>query len=648
MTVLHQVAYTWREKHSGWAFGPRAATLPDRAVLRWTERLGDWLRTDPNGSTGYNHFYGVFRNEAVFVRRIQRHKVRSAKAWLLIGPPTTLTPRLALELREWSWLEGGDGRLLPLGPDVTAAHRRDLQAEARHPEVLERLVALMSRFLSGAGGSIVLPPTELAYPLLWGFQEIVGGFAVDEPSVDRRQLAFETFDDRTRPPFHPGLFVRFRKGAPDLGTDHAHDDIARLLVADFARKIDGAIPMPGVSHPGGGATEPTVPDAAARPASPEAPVPEPAAATRPPGRPAARTTSGAPMPPPTPSRSADAPARGREVICPICLSTLAWNDLPLYRYNPDIGDYTGLDLPADASAPQRAVALRTAFVRCTDPREQGSSHYLPFAYGMHGPPAVFGFVGATRSGKTHLLTAMIGQLEKRGLGLGVRHAALDKARHQAFLNEQVSPFFNRSEVIEQTRAGTVGLVDSFLVSEEGREARPVALFDVAGGDLLEIESARRFLDVADGLIFVVNAAEIGHDELGDRTFGTVLELLQGSGRLPEVSAAVVLNKADLVRFDEPIVRWFRSPDQVLDAEASLRESADVYAYLHSRGADAWTRPYRECRKATLHVVSAAGSDAVVDKTFVRGVTSRRVLNPLLALMAMTGLLTSPEAQKIGV
>lgn len=348
--------------------------------------------------------------------------------------------------------------------------------------------------------------------------------------------------------------------------------------------------------------------------------------------------------PPPPAPSAD----GEPVTCPFCLAPLNWSGLDLFRYDPIDGTYKELDIPQEASDAQRSVLLRTAHVRCPGSGAEGSSHYLPLGYGQYGPPAVYGLVGATRSGKTHLITAMIGQLEKYGLGNGLTHRPVAPAMHKAILDEQVGPFLNRSQVLEQTRLGAIGLVDAFLVQEGGRPGRTIALFDVAGGDLLEIEAARRFLDVADGLIFVVNAAELGRDGLGDRTFGTVLDLLQASGRLSRISAAIVLNKADLLRFDDPVAVWLRHEDRALDSEASLRESADVYAYLHARGAQAWTRPYRECRRATLHVASAAGSNAVADQTFVRGVRPRRVLNPLLSLMAMTGVLASPEAEKIGI
>ncbi|MFI6497920.1 hypothetical protein [Nonomuraea typhae] len=363
-----------------------------------------------------------------------------------------------------------------------------------------------------------------------------------------------------------------------------------------------------------------------------------------------RKATGGPMPPSDPPQPAPHPAGGKLVPCPICASTLNWEEQDLYRYDRVKGNYVPLTIPPTASPTQQAVVRRTAFVRCTDQdsADPGAAHYLPLAYGQHGTPSVYGFVGATNSGKTHLLIAMIAQMEKHGLGFGLSHQAINLVGHQSLIDEQVSPFLNDSRVVEHTRPGTIGLVDIFVVREGAGQARPVALFDVAGGDLLEIESARRFLDVADGLIFVVNAAELGRDELGDRTFGTVLELLQASGRLPELSTAIVLSKADLLRFDDPIALWLRQEDRVLDAESSLRESTDVYAYLQARHALAWSRPYRECRKATFHVASATGSDLVVDKTFVRGVRPRRVLNPLISLMAMTGVLTSPEARKIGI
>ncbi|GGS64150.1 hypothetical protein ACFFV7_01545 [Nonomuraea spiralis] len=597
MSILHQVTYGWQRLATGPAFGPTASTLAPDELGRLHRRVEHWLRTDPGGSCEVSHFYGVFGRHAVLVRREQPHGEHSALARLLVSAPALLTPRLALEVRDWQWLGVQGERLLPLTRRGIEPYRVGLAAESRSPEALAQLVPLLSHVLAGEEDLIELPPSECAYPLLWGLDAIVGGLVSDEPVRTNRPPAFETFDDRARPPGHPGLFIRFSERAGTLAAHPVYDSVAGRLVADYARRANGA-PMP----------------------------------SSPPARPAA-----------------PAPA-GPLVPCPICAATLTWDERELYRYDRGEGAYVTLTIPDSASPAQRAVSRRTAFVRCAGPEEAGpgAAHYLPLAYGQHGTPSVYGFVGATNSGKTHLLISMIAQLEKHGLGPGLSHQAISLAGHQSLVDEQVSPFLNDSRVVEHTRPGAVGLVDIFMVREAGGGGRPVALFDVAGGDLLEIESARRFLDVADGLIFVVNAAELGRDELGDRTFATVLELLQASGRLAELSTAIVLGKADLLRFEDPIASWLRQPDRVLDPDSSLRESADVYAYLQARHADAWTRPYRECRRATFHVASAAGSDTVADKTFVRGVRPCRVLNPLIALMAMTGVLTSPEARRIGI
>ena len=81
----------------------------------------------------------------------------------------------------------------------------------------------------------------------------------------------------------------------------------------------------------------------------------------------------------------------------------------------------------------------------------------------------------------------------------------------------------------------------------------------------------------------------------------------------------------------------------------LRESADVYAYLDARNALAMAEPYEVCDKATLHVASpTGGADTGEGGVYPRGVTPRRVLRPLVAMLAMTGVLTGPEAERVGV
>lgn len=349
------------------------------------------------------------------------------------------------------------------------------------------------------------------------------------------------------------------------------------------------------------------------------------------------------------------PSPAWQVTCPICLSRLDWSDLPHYTWDETLERYVELKIPDDASPEQQARMLRNASVRCPNPGEQMETHFLPAAYGRYGPPAVFGFVGASRSGKTHLLTAIVGAIEQGELmNYGIRAHPLDLARHQRFLATNVEPFLQRSVRLSPTGERIVNFVDAFLITGPTGETRPVTLFDVAGEELKSVGDTKRFLEIADALLFVVDPAQFGSSRaahLGDPTFNTVLDLLQSSSRLSRLSAAVVLNKADLIRFDDPIALWLRREIPGLDPEETLRESADVYAYLHRRGAQAWTRPYRECHKATLHVASSTGvpdHDSGDAKTYPRQVSPRRVLGPLVALLAMTGVLSTPETGRVGI
>jgi hypothetical protein len=76
------------------------------------------------------------------------------------------------------------------------------------------------------------------------------------------------------------------------------------------------------------------------------------------------------------------------------------------------------------------------------------------------------------------------------------------------------------------------------------------------------------------------------------------------------------------------------------------ESRAAYAFLYQRGALAWLQPFHECRRCTLHFVSATGAEPR-DGVYPRGVRPRRVLEPLVALLAMTGILAGPESGKVG-
>jgi hypothetical protein len=333
----------------------------------------------------------------------------------------------------------------------------------------------------------------------------------------------------------------------------------------------------------------------------------------------------------------------RRVTCPICLSRIDWHDLTPFRWDGTTGRYVELTIPDDLSPEQERRFMRTISWRCPNPAGDMEIHFLPAAYGQYGPPVVLGLIGATSSGKTHLLTAMVAAIERGELShQGLTHSPVDPGRHRRFLASHVQPLLAKSSVLPKTGERIISFADAFLIGQDGAELRPVALFDVAGEELLEVEDAKRFIEIAAGFIFVVDPDQFGGGELGDLTFNAVLDLLKTSGRLDTVSAAIVLNKCDQIRFDDPVALWMRRVDNGLDTAAVLQESADVYAYLCRRNAEAWARPFQECGRSTLHFVSATGS-AKAERHYPRGVRPQRVLAPLLSLMAMTGVVVAPQA-----
>lgn len=215
------------------------------------------------------------------------------------------------------------------------------------------------------------------------------------------------------------------------------------------------------------------------------------------------------------------------------------------------------------------------------------------------------------------------------------------------MRDRVRPLLDDAAVLAPTPLGVVNFVDAFIIGQPERGERVVALFDVAGGDLESAYESKQFLEIVDGLVFVVDPARLRDNGPGDPAFNTVLELLRTFGRLPQVSAAIVVNKADVLRFEPPLARWLRCDDQQVSAEQCLRESADVFAYLQRRRAQAWTRPYREIPRATLHVASPTGGPDD-GATFPRGVTPCRVTVPLVALLAMNDVIATPQTDGMGI
>lgn len=337
------------------------------------------------------------------------------------------------------------------------------------------------------------------------------------------------------------------------------------------------------------------------------------------------------------------------VRCPICLDVFRWDpvDDSLYGFSDESG-YTPLVIPADASAEKRAGARRLAHLRCPNPSGDRPPHFLPLLYTAYRPPIVIGLVGASLSGKTHLLAAMMGEIENDTLATyDLKADALDPVRHRNFMQQYTRPLMEKSRRLPGTVEGIADFADALLISSAAG-TWPVAFFDVGGEDLSRLKENTRFLNGVTALMFVVDAATVGAEENAtDDTYRSVLSMLHPGGGYLDVPAAVVVNKSDLVRFEAPVDAWIHRPyPGRVDPETILAESRDVYAFLHRAGATALLQPYRYCRCCTLHFASATGAEAR-DGGYPHGVRPMRVLEPLVALLAMKGVLGEALAGQVG-
>jgi hypothetical protein len=285
-------------------------------------------------------------------------------------------------------------------------------------------------------------------------------------------------------------------------------------------------------------------------------------------------------------------------------------------------------------------------------------------YLTNGKPVTVAMVGESASGKTHLLTAMLAAVELNRLDrFGVQIRWLNAEWHGRFVEKRIQPL-QSGRMLPHTasRQLLVDFEDALLVSRAG-VTRPVAFFDLAGEDLLRTDRGTRFLAGVDAFVFVVDPltalrlprldpvrARLDIDGVGfvDRTFGTVLDGIERRSELLQVPAVIVINKADLIRFEPPVDRWLdAAPIERLDPRIVEAESRDAFAFLHRHGATAWLRPYMDCDRSTLHFASATGGQAE-DGLFRPDQQARRVLEPLVSLLAMCGLLGEEYAWTVGV
>ncbi|CAO5192509.1 Double-GTPase 2 domain-containing protein [Frankia sp. AiPs1] len=358
----------------------------------------------------------------------------------------------------------------------------------------------------------------------------------------------------------------------------------------------------------------------------------------------------------------------QKVTCVICLEEFDWNGREAYRRD-DNGPPSHVTLPPRTSA-RWAPEIQGAVLRC--PNEINRvPHYFPVDFVLHERPIVIGFVGASRAGKTCLLAAMSGEIDRQRLGpRGLRTMPVNLTEHNTYRSNVVDPFFEKGIAPPHTRnAALVSYADAVLLTTGAGLTFPLVFFDAAGEQLLGLQKhamALRFLHRVDGLIFVVDPTKIGgedsrdgveDDELSDATTlddptysATVAGLRfrdKKDGRLL-IPAALAITKSDRLRFTPPVDRWLSRPvPSAVDRFLFRQESQDAYAFLHQRRATAWLAPVDQFQWCTLHFVSASGSSAVRSGPagpgeeappgrFVRPARPRRVLEPLVALLAMIG------------
>jgi hypothetical protein len=347
-----------------------------------------------------------------------------------------------------------------------------------------------------------------------------------------------------------------------------------------------------------------------------------------------------------------------EVLCPYCLETIQLDLTKLFVTDSRM-QYKPLDLAGINNPVRRTDVMRGAVQKCTaDP--DFPEHFIPVPYLTYGRPLTVAMVGQSSTGKSHLLTQMIAAITDGGLEpFGLKWQSVNPEQHARFVRERVQPLRN-GKVLDHTAA--LGLddfarfVESLLITDAGGQVRPVAFFDLGGEDLVRTDAALRFLLGVDALVFVVDPAlalplpqldharerwgvEVNRD--GDLAFGTVLDRLPKNGPYLDVPAAMVLGKADLLRFQPPVDRWLsRPPATSLDPALTREESRDVYGLLRRHAGQAWLRPFDAIRRCTLHIASATGGQEDHGR-YPAGAGPRRVLEPLVSLLAMHGLIQVP-------
>ncbi|MFI0976499.1 hypothetical protein ACH4SP_05670 [Streptomyces sp. NPDC021093] len=530
--------------------------------------------------------------------------------------------------------------------------QREGQGDADERDDVWSVAQLAYTLLSGRQGNSGGPPVDLA-----DYRQLaaLGGGRAFEPRVTERPLAAELLRLLGAPDPLAGASPHsdpLLRGRDEFDARTAKKRQARGIVerpyngTSTDRGPDGPEGQDGVNGQEIGYEYPSRPSrrtlrglfgpgASRRPAAQLEPEPEPEPASRP---------FATPRPP----------------LCPHCRLPVVYDESRLFARNAK-KEYKPLDLTAERRPMHVKEALRHAFQKC--PHAPGDRpHYLPVPYLTHGEPLTVAMVGSSAAGKTHLLAAMLGEIEQGGLeAYGLTCLPLNPDWHREFLQEKVQRL-HQGEMLDGTnQVPFADFADGLLVSGHGA-TRPVLFFDLAGEDLAQDNEVGRFLGEVGAFIFVLDPLRalrlasldpvrervgIHQRDLGDEAFTTVLNRIPRNGRYVDAAAAVAVNKSDLVRFDPAVDRWLnRPPASRFDVGTVREESRDAYAYVRHHGSRAWLKPFDDCGRCTLHFVAATGGQER-DAAFPHGVRPRRVLAPLLSIFAMCGLLPGADRDEVG-
>ncbi|MDQ3150989.1 MAG: hypothetical protein M3R63_04455 [Actinomycetota bacterium] len=337
------------------------------------------------------------------------------------------------------------------------------------------------------------------------------------------------------------------------------------------------------------------------------------------------------------------------VRCPVCLDSYPRPDDELWRQHD--GQYH--QDSSDVRDPLKVdLARLNSYRRCPNPSQDTAEHYLPANYHAYDPPLVVTMIGRPTAGKTHLLAAMIREVVERG-GLtpyGLTATPLDLNRHDAYRKGFLEPTEHGVQLPE-TPERLTDPVDILLIRGR-RGTRPLAFFDVAGEDLQAVGDGElaRFLIGTNAVIFV-HGLEPTPQPRGNQALEMSLARLRAVPDVERLPAAIVATKSDRLRYHPPVDQWLRRErDRLapLNAEQLHWESRDVFAFLHHRQEHAVLAPFSVFDRCTLHFASASGCDASPDgEVFARGFEPSRALRPLVAILAMAGMIEDAQARLVG-